>query len=191
MNRSYKCLPRQSYTSGAYSISPVQDEDIELIRQWRNAQMDVLRQQEAISPLAQVVYYERHIWPGMAEAQPETILFSYFHGQQLIGYGGLVHIAWVHRRAELSFLLEPQRAADRECYREDFSVFIGLMKELAFDGLQLNRLWTETYDLRPLHLAVLEANGMQPEGIMRQHIWVNGRAVNALIHGCLRDEHEE
>lgn len=188
MKREYFCLPRQSWTQGAYSISPVQDGHIESIRQWRNAQMDVLRQQEAITPEAQIAYYQRHIWPDMQALEPANILFSFFHEQKLIGYGGLVHIAWSHRRAELSFLLEPRRAADTQGYQADFGAFIGLVKEVAFAGLGLHRLWTETYDLRPLHVAVLEANGLQLEGIMRDHVMIDNQPVNALIHGMLNEE---
>lgn len=188
MKREYRCLPRQSWMQGDYSLSPVQDEHIESIRQWRNAQMDVLRQQEVITSEAQVAYYERHIWPDMEVPEPANILFSFFREQKLIGYGGLVHIAWTHRRAELSFLLEPACAGNIEGYQADFGAFIGLMKEVAFAGLDLHRLWTETYDLRPLHIAVLEANGLQLEGIMRDHVMIDNQPVNALIHGILNEK---
>lgn len=188
--RAYACLPREVFRCGDYRVRAVQDGHIEAIRQWRNAQMDVLRQGTPIEPAEQQAYFARAIWPGMAEARPETILFSLFHGDACIGYGGLVHIAWAHRRAELSFLLEPARARDEACYRADFPAFIHLMKEVAFAALGLNRLWTETYAIRPLHIGLLEANGLVREGVMRQHIWLDGRPVDALIHGCLRDEHE-
>ena len=48
-----------------------------------------------------VVY--RHIWPDMPSLQPKNLLLAYMEDDNLIGYGGLVHIAWEHLRAEVSF----------------------------------------------------------------------------------------
>ncbi len=68
-----------------------------------------------------------------------------------VGYGGLTNIDWEARRAELSFLVEPARATDPECYEGDLRAFLALVVDgLVFADLGLHRVFTETYDIRPL-----------------------------------------
>lgn len=184
--RRYACLSGQLFRDEGREIRPVQDEDIESIRLWRNAQIDVLRQKQPITPEGQISYYQREIWPTMALPQPDNLLVSYLNDGKLIGYGGLVHIAWEHRRAEVSFLVDPVRAGDDAVYRKDFSLFLQLIKRLAFDDLGFNRIFTESYAIRPNHMATLDASGFQLEGALKQHVIINGTPVDALIHGCLR-----
>lgn len=184
--RRYACLSSQSFRDDGREIRPVQDGDIEAIRLWRNAQIDVLRQKQPITAESQKSYYERQIWPTMALPQPDNLLVGYLNDGKLIGYGGLVHIAWEHRRAEVSFLVDPARAGDDAIYRGDFALFLQLVKSLAFDDLGLNRLFTETYATRSRHIAVLEASGFRCEGTMRQHVIINEKPVDALVHGYLR-----
>jgi RimJ/RimL family protein N-acetyltransferase len=184
--RRYTCLPGDgTIRSGDFALATVQDEHLEAIRVWRNAQMDVLRQAEPIEPLGQVRYFETHIWPTLAERHPPNILLAFQQSGRLLGYGGLVHIAWDHRRAEISFLLDPQYIADPALYARYFSTFLDLLKRLAFAGLSLHRLFTETFDTRAQHVKVLEEHGFEPEGRMRQHVRIGERWVDSLLHGCL------
>lgn len=40
--------------------------------------------------------------------EPSQVLVALERAGVLIGYGGLVHISWANRRAEVSFLLTPE-----------------------------------------------------------------------------------
>jgi hypothetical protein len=186
--KRYLCMPRSRLERGGYAIEAVQTNQIEAIRCWRNAQIDVLRQTAPISPEQQIAYYAREIWPAMEQPQPSNVLVSYFWDGNHIGYGGLVHIAWPHLRAEVSFLLDPVRAADLEEADIDFFNFLGLMKEMAFGDLRLHRLCAETYGIRPRHIAVLGACGFRQEGVLREHVYIHGKPVDSFIHGCLRTD---
>ncbi len=183
--KSYFCLSENVFKFGDYSIVPVQPDHIEQIRQWRNAQLDVLRQNSVITPEQQKDYYEFQIWPHMSASSPPEILMSYFKSNLLIGYGGLVHIAWRDFRAEISFLLDPSRTKNDIIYKEEFSIFLKLIKKLAFDELSFHRLFTETFDIRTIHIATLEASGFLREGVMRDHVKISNRRIDSIIHGCL------
>ena len=185
--KAYACLTKNCLRDGDRAIVPVQPEHIESIRQWRNTQLDALRQAEPISPQQQIDYYATHIWPSMTEPMPAQIVVSYLYRNVPIGYGGLVHIAWPDLRAEVSFLMDPERAADAAIYAADFRFYLGLIKRLAFDGLGFQRLFTETYDIRQLHMATLEQSGFIREGVMRQHVRIGGFPVDSIIHGCLKN----
>lgn len=184
--KAYACLTKQGVCDGEYAIVPVQPEHIESIRQWRNTQLDVLRQTTPISQQQQVDYYAKHIWPSMSELMPVNIVVSYLCEGIPIGYGGLVHISWQDLRAEVSFLLASERTTDAAIYSADFRRFLGLIKQLAFDRLNFHRLFTETYSIRQLHIATLEQSGFILEGVMREHVRIGGLPADSIIHGCLK-----
>lgn len=186
--RRYACLPATPVTEGEFALVTVQDEHIEAIRCWRNAQIDVLRQAEPISPDQQVQYYAQQIWPSLNLAQPRNILVSYLRDGRPIGYGGLVHLAWEHRRGEVSFLLTPELAADPVRYPRYFALYLRLLQRVAFEHLGLQRLCTETYAFRTSTIEALEGAGFRLEGRLRRHVIVDGHPVDALMHGCLLDE---
>ena len=186
--QGYVCLKQQSFALGEYTISPVQDNHIESIRLWRNAQRDVLRQKNSIEPEQQAKYFSLNVWPDMALPHPSNILFSMFCDGKLIGYGGLVHINWSDKRAEISFLLDPSRTGDANFYESDFSTFLRLLKEIAFRILKLHRIFTETYNIRPHHIKTLELNGFLREGVMKDHVIISNAFVDSIIHGCLNKD---
>ena len=188
----YAVLADKQYSYLSYAVVPIRREDMPLIKEWRNAQIDVLRQARPLTDEDQRRYYEEAVLPTFSQTEPRMLLFSYLLDGRLIGYGGLTNLDWVNRRAEISFLLETSRTGERNRiqYEADFSAFLTLMKRIAFGELKLNRLFTETYDIRPWHVAVLEKNGFRPEGRMRQHVRIRGEYVDSLLHGCLAEEND-
>jgi RimJ/RimL family protein N-acetyltransferase len=182
---TYACLSKSVVCDGDLALTAVRPEDIEAIRLCRNAQMDVLRQSAPIAPDEQTAYYAASIWPDMPRSQPRNILFAYLESGKFIGYGGLAHIAWEHRRAEVSFLLDPGLAQADDLYARYFSTFLRLIQTVAFGDLQLHRLFTETYATRAHHIAVLESSGFRREGTLKDHVRIQGKPVDSLIHGCV------
>lgn len=183
-------LPEGRWPDGAYALVPLREQDVFAIKEWRNAQLDVLRQRRPLSDADQRRYFQNVVRPTFSAARPEQILFSYLVDDTCLGYGGLVHIDWEAQRAELSFLVDPAVAADAERYDEVFARFIGLVQRIAFGRLGLQRLWTETYAIRPRHVAVLERCGFRPEGCWRRHVRIGEAWVDSLLHGCLKEDYE-
>jgi len=173
---------------GSVVVRAVEPEHIEPIRCWRNAQTDVLRQSRAITTEEQVAYFERVVWPDKGSNRPSNILLGLFENGRIIGYGGLVHIAWDYARAEVSFLLATEIAQDEAVVSTLFATWLRQMQGLAFDYLGLSRLTTETYAMRTLHLRILDEAGFQREGLLRQHVTVDGRPMDAVVHGCLASD---
>lgn len=187
--QEYICLKKNNYSFNHYSITPIRYEDIFRIKTWRNEQLSVLRQKKILTDEDQDKYFKNIVYPLFAEANPSQILFSFFLNNRCIGYGGLVHISWEDLRAEMSFLVDTQRAQNDELYRNDFSAFIELIKDVCFNELKFNRLYTETYEFRAFHISVLEQSGFKAEGIMRKHIYEKGIFYNSILHSILKDEH--
>jgi carbamoyl-phosphate synthase large subunit len=173
---------------GDLMLRSVEPRDIEAIRQWRNTQMDVLRQNSVITFLEQKKYFDENIWPEKASNKPKQILLGIEKDGELIGYGGLVHISWDFRRAEISFLLKPSLEKDRENLQDIFSRYLFMIQELAFEDLQLHKLTTETYGQRIVHIQILEATGFKIEGRLREHVIVGGEFKDSLVHSVLSNE---
>ena len=184
--KTYRPLPQAEYRWHSYQLVPIRYEDREPIRTWRSAQLEVLRQAEPLTTEQQEAYFQRVVLPLFEQEQPGQLLFSLLHNNELIAYGGLVHLSWPDGRAEVSFLVDPTRAAEPATYRQDFRAHLRLLGEVAFEGLKFNRLFTETYDIRPAHVAILEEAGFRLEGRLRQHVQLKpGTFADSLMHGQL------
>ena len=92
---------------------------------------------------------------------------------------------WEAKRAEVSFLVDPVRVKNSQLYEKDFRNFLSLLKKVAKEQLKFNRLFTETYDIRPFHIKILEANGFEFEGRMNEHVVINNEFVDSLLHRCI------
>ncbi|MDO7847269.1 GNAT family N-acetyltransferase [Hymenobacter sp. M29] len=183
---NYRPLPPAEYRWQNYHLVPIRYEDREPIRAWRNAQLEVLRQAAPLTAEQQDTYFQRVVLPLFDQEKPGQLLFSLLHRGELVAYGGLVYLSWQDKRAEVSFLVEPARAADAATYRQDFLAHLRLLGQVAFEGLKFNRLFTETYDIRPAHVAILEESGFRLEGRLRQHIQLApGTFADSLMHGQL------
>ena len=164
-----------------YSLRPIAWTDREPIRIWRNDQLDVLRQIQPLSTGDQDRYFTDVVRAQFEQEHPDQIMFAFLHGEQLVGYGALVHIHWGDCRAEVSFLTEPNRL-DPDTFAGDWSTYLNLLKPVAA-SLGLHKLTTETYSLRSNLIPILEANGFLQEGLLRDHHLVNGKFTDSHIHG--------
>ena len=184
LHMNYQCLNNKNFQFNEFSLESISVQDIESIRNWRNAQLDVLRQDKIITYEEQIKYFNDHIWPETIKNEPRNILFSFFRNDDLIGYGGLVHISWKDLRAEISFLINPNHLSDKD-YQLFFSSYLTLIKTVAFDDLKFNRLFTETFNIRQFHISILESNGFIREGVLKDHVIINDKYVDSIFHGCL------
>jgi RimJ/RimL family protein N-acetyltransferase len=187
---SYKCLKKNVLAIDNYSIVPFRQKDLYLIKDWRNIQMDILRQEKVLTSNDQDLYFANYISPAFSQKNPKQILFSYLLNDECIGYGGLTNIAWKSKRAELSYLVNPTRTKPKNLYGKEFSIFISMIKKVVFSDLKFNRIYTETFDIRPFHILILEKNGFKNEGRLRQHSIIKGKLTDSIIHGFLKEEND-
>jgi RimJ/RimL family protein N-acetyltransferase len=185
---AYRILGNQTFKSKNKELVSLREQDLTLIKDWRNSQRDVLRTQKILTDNDQINYFRNVIASDFSEDNPRQILVSYLEDGQCLGYGGLTNIDWSSQRAEVSFLMKTSITLDHTIYQKYFGEYLALLKKLAFKHIGLNRLFTETYDLRPWHIAVLERSGFRLEGRMREHVKINGEYVDSLLHGCLRTD---
>ena len=104
---NYKFLKKRIFSNN-FSIENIKKNEIEQIRIWRNDSIKFLRQNRKISKKEQILYFKKNIYEQTLSKRPKQILFAFKKDNILIGYGGLVHISWENKNAELSLLLDPK-----------------------------------------------------------------------------------
>ena len=185
---NYKLLGENfSLSEKNLCLKVIQRDDIQSIREWRNAQRKVLRQNNIITKHEQIEYFENRIFNEYGSSEPSNILFSLFFEGRLSGYGGFVHVSWENKRAEISFLVSPEIASNKDLYKDIFSSYLKLIKDIAKNFVGLRRIFTETFDFRCAHISILEDNGFIREGVMNDHVIIEGKPCASIIHGFINN----
>lgn len=177
----YEYWPNLSKAIDAVAVRPIRWSDRESIREWRNQQIDVLRQQDPISTEQQDQYFSQILEPLMGMTHPSQFLFGIELDAQLIGYGGLTNIDWDAQRAELSFLADT-KILKTPAYKEIMIIFIKIISELAKNQFGLNQIFTETYTQRVDHIEILELAGFEHQTFLADRAVINGESVGSQIH---------
>ncbi len=185
MIKKYKCLKEKKYIKNNISIQAILPKDIEMIRGWRNEQMELLRQNTKISKKNQIDYFRNHVWNEMSKQHPNQILLSIMENNILLGYGGLTNISWKNKRAEISFLLDINLVSHKKSYEFYFTEFLNLIKIIAFHELKLKKLFTETFSFRKFHLSILIKNRFKQEGLLKKHILYKNKFYDSYMHGII------
>jgi len=184
--RVYKALKKQEFKIGDYCLTPIRHEDRFEIMQWRNEQIYHLRQSEPLTRDKQEHYFNTNIASLFTQDKPSQILFSLLKGEQCIGYGGLVHINWIDKHAELSFIMETE--LEKEAFNFHWSKFLAIIEKVAFEELSLHKIYTYAFDLRPHLYDVLELNGYFKDAILKDHCFSQGDFKDVLIYSKLMNQ---
>lgn len=177
---SYKALNKQIYTEEEYSLVPIRYEDRRDILKWRNEQIYHLRQFKLLTEEDQDNYFNNVVSKLFDQVQPDQILFSFLRNGVCIGYGGLVHINWVDKNAEISFVMDTSLEVDE--FQKIWQSFLKLLEIVAFQDLSFHKIFTFAFDLRPHLYEVLTITGFFEDSRLREHAFFGGKAIDVLIH---------
>ena len=178
---------KKKISSGKFSLQNLEKKDIEIIRNWRNQQVKVLRQNKYITKNDQKKYFKNYILKQVKEKKPETFLFAFKENNITIGYGGLVYISWDNRRAEVSYLLNTKLTKKKKNYEFYTKKYFSIIKILSFKKLKLNKIFTETFYDRKFHIKILEKFGFKFEGKLLKHNYKKGKFIDVLVHGMVKN----
>lgn len=174
----YKVLSRQVFESGEYKLIPIRYEDRLDIMRWRNEQIYHLRQKEPLTKEIQERYFNEIISRLFDEELPCQLLFSFLRNEECIGYGGLVHINWIDKNAEVSFLMNTK--LERNYFNHNWSKFLKCLEKIAFEEIRLHKIYTYAFDLRPHLYTTLEKNGFTKEAVLKDHC-ITGNVYNDVV----------
>jgi len=177
---TYIALKKQSFSQEEFSIVPIRFEDKLQIMQWRNEQMYHLRQAKELTENDQETYFNNVVSKLFDQEQPSQILFSYLKDNKCIGYGGLVHINWIDKNAEISFIMDT--SLENDFFNFHWKTYLELIEKVAFEELNLHKIFTYAFDLRPHLYVTLEENGYDKEAVLKEHCFYKNEFKDIIIH---------
>ena len=180
----YKILSKNIYSKGNFSIIPIRYEDRLKIMNWRNEQMYHLRQSKRLSESDQEHYFETVVQKLYDQSKPNQILFSYLNDDTCIGYGGLVHINWIDRNAEVSFIMDT--LFEKDFFDLHWSNFLSMLEEVAFKDLKLHKIYAYAFDLRPHLYDTLKNNDFFLDAELNEHCFFNDRYIDVVIYSKIK-----
>ena len=178
--RSYRILTQQIVTDGEYSLVPIRYEDRWRIMQWRNEQIYHLRQAKPLTEEQQEYYFTNIITNLFDKERPDQILFSYLKNGECIGYGGLVHINWTDKNAEISFIINT--ALEKEEFDFHWGKYLMLLEQIAFNDLALHKIYTYAFNLRPHLYRAIEKADFIYEATLKEDCLFEGKYIDSIIH---------
>ena len=184
--RVYKALKKQEFKTGGYCLTPLRHEDRFAIMKWRNEQIYHLRQSEPLTIAKQDAYFDKTITSLFNQEKPSQILFSFLESNECIGYGGLVHINWIDKNAEVSFIMNTQ--LEEASFSKYWSTFLKCLEQLAFGELEFHKIFVYAFDLRPHLYDVLELNGYFKDARLKDHCFFQGDFKDVLIYSKLMNQ---
>tara|TARA_R100001369_G_scaffold89491_1_gene127135 strand:- start:351 stop:917 length:567 start_codon:yes stop_codon:yes gene_type:complete len=178
--KSYQVLNNQTFSNGEFSIVPIRYEDRMAILKWRNEQIYHLRQAKKLNEDDQEIYFNTVVSKLFDQKKPNQLLFSYLENGICVGYGGLVHINWTDKNAEISFIINTE--LEKDYFAKHWIIFLGLLEQVAFKDLNFHKMCTYAFDLRPHLYEIIEKAGFVKEATLKEHCLFNGEFKDVIIH---------
>lgn len=173
-------MSQQIFSNESYSIEPIRDQDKYAILEIRNEQLYHLRQPEPLTKEKQAHYFETVVANLFEHEKPNQLLYSFFKKDAFIGYGGLVHINWIDKNAEISFVMQTE--LEDKHFAKYWSNYLKLIEKVAFDELNFHKVFTYAFDVRPHLYEVLLDCGFKEEARLKEHCYFDNRFLDVVYH---------
>ena len=105
---------------------------------------------------------------------------------KLVGDCGLRNIDWKSRKAEFFITIGEKQFWDKGFGTDALRIVI----RLAFDKMNLNRVWLTVLVDNPRAVRCYEKCGFVREGLLRQESFVDGKYRDVLMMAILREDYE-
>ena len=175
-------IENQKSKSKSEYFDHLSEEDVELIRTWRNNQKRVLRQNRNIAKVDQIKYFKNVVRKETKKNKPKLILFSIKKKNNTIGYCGFVNISWINKCAEISFLLDHKLKDKKKNYKIIMLRSFNKLFKIGFKKLKFKKLFTETFIFRKDHIKILIKAGMKKEGILKKQYRKSNKFIDSILH---------
>jgi RimJ/RimL family protein N-acetyltransferase len=107
---------------------------------------------------------------------------------QCVGVAGLTSIHPTHRTAEISLYIAKEFHGTLCIGAKEI---IKTLAAYAFEHLNLNRIFCETFATNTVELLNLQELGFITEGTLRQTYYKNGKYIDSVIQSLLRSDYEK
>ncbi len=163
-------------------LSPLTDGDSEAMLRWIN-ERDLVLLSSAYRPVDEANHRE---WFNSIRRRSDVVIFGIreVDGGRLVGSCQLLGISATHRKAELQIRIGEVDARGRGYGKEA----VQLLLDFAFNDLNLHRIELTVLDGNEPAIKTYIGVGFVREGTLRQAAYIDGRYVDLIVMGILRDE---
>ncbi|HKF29125.1 MAG TPA: GNAT family protein [Candidatus Binataceae bacterium] len=136
-----------------------------------------------VSSIAERKFIEQF---GLSESSTEkTFAVETLADGRLIGTLGLHGIDWINRHSALGIII-----GDRQYWGRGYGTDAMLvLMRLAFDKLNLHRLWLHVYDFKTRAIASYQKCGFRREGVLREQRLFGRKYHDTVVMGILEAEY--
>jgi RimJ/RimL family protein N-acetyltransferase len=103
---------------------------------------------------------------------------------ELCGVFGLTYIDWQSRKAELSFIT-------KEYVNESSGQMVLEALKIAFNELNMNKVWVEIYEFDQVKWDLLVRLGFSQDGILRENYYWDGKWYSSIILSIVKSDYDK
>ncbi len=184
--RKYKSISEAVINFENYSLQPIRDIDKYEIMKMRNEQIFHLRQTQLLNKESQEKYFKEVVDNLFEQTHPNQFLFSFFHNNIFVGYGGLVHINWIDKNAEISFIMKTK--LEKDYFSFYWSNFLKLIEKVAFEEMKFHKIFTYAFDMRPHLYEILLESNYNEEARLKEHCFFDNKYIDVVIHSKINSQ---
>jgi len=165
-------------------IRAIEKLDLPIIQSWRNNDniRQYFREYREFSMTQKENWYEAML----SDNRFEMFVIVEVGSQKLIGVAGLTYIDWINRHADVHFYIGEGDSWIDEVFAPKA---IPIVLEYGYHTLNLNKLWTEIYEIDTKKLAFFEQLGFKVDANLREHYFHNGKYYTSHILSLLCREY--
>ena len=169
----------------ALAIRSIEKTDLVLIQSWRNNE-DIrryFREYREFSIEQLESWYNNMI----KDRNFEMFVIINCESNKVIGVTGLTYIDWVNRHADVHFYI----GINGEWIDDKYSkIAIKIILDYGFNILNLNKIWSEIYEIDNKKLGFFSDIGFSVDAKLRDHYFYQGKYHMSYILSLLRKEYE-
>lgn len=166
------------------TLRPVQKEDLPRIYKF-NTDVEVELLSGGEPPLPKpLATWEAWFDREMTKEKPDGLWFAMEADGEVIGHCELEEFDRTSRTCELGIVIGERDYWNKGYGREA----IGLLLDYAFRILNLHKVWLVVNGNNERAFRSYRAAGFVEEGRLRQHVWNDGKYIDFIVMGVLREE---
>jgi diamine N-acetyltransferase len=164
-------------------LAPLVDADLPVLFAWINDREEVLAN-AAYRPVSET---DHRAWFESIRRRGDIVIFGIrtLATDALVGSCQLHLMHPVHRTAELQIRLGEKEARGKGWGSEA----VRLLVDFAFRDLNLERVFVHVFATNVAAIRVYEKTGFSREGVLRKAAHIDGKRVDVVVMGILRDEY--
>ncbi len=162
-------------------------EDVDTIVRWVNDEMVTRYLSDALIYPVSKADEQKWLESISGTNHKEKVFAIETLNRELIGSVGLHNINWIERKAEMGIMI-----GEKEFWNKGYgSDALHEVLRIAFEKMNLNRVYLRVYENNSRAIRVYEKCGFQKEGVLRQDHYRGHQYYDTLVMGILRSEYLE